>query len=116
MSLGQALIDLGARYGQHKIQDVLVSRRTLTRTVLPKKYEEIKKNISDIICKNELAFTTDLWTDPYNQRHYLTLTCHYICENFILNNCVLGTREFTAAKKNWRKYSQICAQYFIRIY
>lgn len=76
-----------------------MSRRTLTRTVIPGEYDKIKNHLEVILSNNNLAFTSDMWTDEYTQRSFLTLTAHYINEDFELKTNVLGTREFLLEKK-----------------
>lgn len=89
---GQALIDIGAKYGKQNIEDILVSRRTLVRTTMPAEYEKIKAVLSKVLQENNLAFTTDLWTDEYSQRSFFTLSAHYINEDWVLTASVLATR------------------------
>lgn len=99
MDLAQSLIKIGADYGHQKIEDVLVSRRTLARSVIPAEYDRIKNELEIVLSENHLAFTTDMWTDDHTKRSFLTLTAHYIDDNFNLKANVLGNREFLPESK-----------------
>lgn len=94
----QYLINTGSDYGKLKITDVLSSRRTIMRTVIPQKVEEIKESIRREIGKTHVSLTSDLWTDDFKKRSYLTLTGHLINDNFDLKSFVFGTREFEDQK------------------
>lgn len=61
---------------------------------MPAEYERIKASLSKVLQDNDLAFTTDLWTNEYSQRSYFTLSAHYINEDWELTASVLATREF----------------------
>lgn len=96
--LAQSLINLGAMHGNVKVEDVLVSRRTLSRGVLHEQYDRIKNNVKMLLSDRHIALTTDMWTDKYTQRSFLTLSCHYIDNDFNLCVNILGNREFTLGK------------------
>lgn len=95
----QALINLGAAYGVQKYKDVSVSRKTVTYSVMIKEYERIHKKLSTALIEQHLAFTTDMWTDSYMQRSFVSLSAHYICAEFKLNVKIFGVKEFEAEKK-----------------
>lgn len=69
----------------------LPSRSTITRSLLPKKYEKLKDAVKrELTQVKHVALTTDLWTS--NQTlSYLTLTCHYINHEMQLCSKVLET-------------------------
>jgi hAT family C-terminal dimerisation region len=94
-ALGQELIDVGAKFGKVKIGDVLCGRAALSRNYLNKTYDKVKQDVVKLVgvC-GPGAFTTDLWTDGYRQRSFISLTCHLIDEDYELKSLVLGTREF----------------------
>lgn len=96
--LAQSLINLGAMHGNVKVEDVLVSRRTLSRGVLHEQYDRIKNNVKMLLSDRHIALTTDMWTDKCTQRSFLTLSCHYIDNDFNLCVNILGNREFTLGK------------------
>lgn len=64
-----------------------------------KEYERIHKELSTALIEQQLAFTTDMWTDSYTQRSFVSLSAHYICAEFKLNVKILGVKEFEAEKK-----------------
>lgn len=96
--LAQSLINLGATYGNVKVEDILVSRKTLSRNVLHEQYDRVKTNLKKVMLDRHMAFTTDMWTEKYTQRSFLTLSCHYIDNDFNLCVNILGNREFTLGK------------------
>ena len=69
----------------------LPSRSTVTRSLLPNKYEKLKDAVKlELKQVKHVALTTDLWTS--NQTlSYLTLTCHYINQEMQLCSKVLET-------------------------
>lgn len=75
-------------------QSQIASRTALTRSVLPKVYDTIKETLKFNLKEYHLAFTTDMWSDEFVQRSYMTLSCHYISNDFQLVVNILGNREF----------------------
>lgn len=74
------------------------SRTTLSRSMIPDAYdkcktlkvEELKKVcITDVV--SNVSFTTDTWTSASNDEH-MSLTAHYIDDNFQPHNCCLMVR------------------------
>ena len=58
----------------------LPSRSTITRALLPQKYEVVKSIVKAELNQTQyVALTTDLWTS--NQTvGYITVTCHFVSE------------------------------------
>ena len=46
-----------------------------------------------------IAFTSDMWTDTHKQRPYLTITAHWINDEWEMQNRVICTEEFDASLK-----------------
>lgn len=51
-----------------------------------------------------------MWTDEYTQKSFLTLTAHYITDDFKLKTNVLGTREFLLGKKTGTNIYSFCEE------
>ena len=79
----------------------LPSRSTITRSLLPQKYEALKQTVKvELTQVKYVALTTDLWTS--NQTlGYITVTFHYISHEWELHSRVLDTlnldKDHTAA-------------------
>lgn len=76
----------------------LPSRTTFSRNVVPKMYDAVKVKIQSSL--NEalpavpcLSLTCDMWTSRANDS-YISLTCHYITEDFSMQRHVLGNSNF----------------------
>ena len=69
----------------------LPSRSTITRSLLPRKYDDVRRAVKAELCQvTYVALTTDLWTS--NQTlGYITVTCHFINEAWELCSRVLDT-------------------------
>ena len=93
----QALLDFGAKYGSHPIEDIIQHRTTLKRYRVPEICDQSRKDL-----KNELkeastnpifAFTSDMWTDKYKHRKFLSLSIHWISDDWNLKVKLLGLQE-----------------------
>ena len=72
----------------------LPSRRTITRTMLPKKYTDIKQMLQEKLKKlTSIALTTDIWSSRQGLS-YCCLTAHAIADNWTLESYVLETFNF----------------------
>lgn len=68
------------------------SRSHLTTNVLPAMYENVKAKVIEDLSNAELiALTTDGWTSRATQS-YMTITAHYINDDWEIENPVLQTR------------------------
>ena len=54
-------------------------------------YNDTKKKIVESVTGVESALTTDMWTSLAN-KGFITITCHYIYQDWKLNNTLLATR------------------------
>ena len=70
----------------------LPTRQSLSGTLIPDMYAEVKKNTMIVIkSATAWAFTTDMWTSTNNDS-YMALTCHFINDDFeLINKCVAVT-------------------------
>ena len=69
----------------------LPSRRTITRSLLPQRYDSAKEKLSQELREaSTCSLTTDYWTSCSSQS-YLTVTCHFIDRSWELRSCCLYT-------------------------
>lgn len=77
---------LDSRYLKH-----LLSRRTLTRSILPDLYSSTKNKFLDILYKsNYHSINSDIWTS-LNTDSFMTFTVHRFNSDFVLKTFVLCT-------------------------
>ena len=70
----------------------MVSRKHLSKKLLPTRYHEEKANLIIALQKAEfVAITTDQWTSKANDG-YTTYTCHHIDDQWQMKSAVLSTR------------------------
>lgn len=71
---------------------VIPTRRYITDTAVPKLYEEVKQEVAESLSKAErVALTCDAWTSRATES-YVTITSHYISDQWKLVSHVLQTR------------------------
>lgn len=68
------------------------SRNTFKENIIPKIYETVAQNVKKGLSGNTVAFTTDSWTSRAT-RSYVTITAHFVPENFEMCSKILQTRE-----------------------
>ena len=59
-----------------------------------------------IKCGN-ISYTSDMWTDTYKQKLYLTITAHWISNDWMLHNRVICTEEFDPTLKKLASTSKV---------
>ncbi|KAL0202013.1 hypothetical protein M9458_000031 [Cirrhinus mrigala] len=70
----------------------LPSRPHFSQNVLPQLYSEVRaKLVEDLSNAKFIALTTDGWTSRATQS-FMTITAHYITDNWVIKNPVLQTR------------------------
>ncbi|XP_054592246.2 E3 SUMO-protein ligase ZBED1-like [Nothobranchius furzeri] len=74
-------------------QYVMVSRKRLSEEVIPNMYQSVKENVkSKLQSAERVGITTDTWTSVATES-YMSLTTHYIDEEWNLNSYVSQTTE-----------------------
>ena len=68
----------------------LPSRTNFTRKLVPEKYTQVhgqvQKELESAFC---LSITTDLWTNQHQHRSYISVTAHFITNDFkFLSRCL----------------------------
>ncbi|XP_059210868.1 E3 SUMO-protein ligase ZBED1-like [Centropristis striata] len=66
------------------------SRRTITRLIETQYGERKQELLTELATADRVAITTDCWT-ALTAESYMTITCHYICNNWQMNSVVLLT-------------------------
>ncbi len=86
------LIEIGSAYGSIDSSDVLPSGRTVSRHLRDVAERERELLRSQIIGITRFAVTTDMWTHTQTSSQYITVTLHYVNNEFKLESRILGTR------------------------
>ena len=86
---------LGAKYGEDlDLTEHIVDRTILTRNYLPKRHEEIRKKLLDVLNGDPFCTTTDLWQEKYTGKSYMSVTLHHISPDWTLRNFIWSTSEY----------------------
>jgi len=97
VALAQALISVGVKYGQVSVKDVLPHPSTVSRKIevaAKVRQETVMPEIRNCLNKWGGGITTDMWTESYRQVSYITVTVHYVTDEWKLMERVIATREF----------------------
>ena len=66
---------------------------------------ELGKELQVLLDAGNCSFTTDMWTNPYKNIPYVTVTAHYLNANWDVISKIIFTREFDIEQKktgmNW---------------
>lgn len=96
MQLIDTINDIGFRKMVHTFEPRYTppDRKTLSTRYLPQMFETEKSRILHLVeGVKHYACTTDMWTSKA-QHAYMSLTVHYISEDFSLHSHLLETKEF----------------------
>lgn len=72
----QALINIGADFGRHNFAEIFALRKKLSGTIMVDEYNKLKDQLHKDVTGQHLAITTDMWTDEYTQRSFISLSAH----------------------------------------
>ncbi|OXA47456.1 Transposable element Hobo transposase [Folsomia candida] len=112
LKIAKSLIHFGAMYGDQDPKSILKHRTTLKREFLHKLVDAKRNDISMLVGAAPqfpfFAFTSDMWSDKYRQRSFLSLSIHYINNNWKLTSHMLGVDEFTEDHKTTINIRQQC--------
>lgn len=100
--LAQGLIHVGAKHGRVSVDAVLPHPATVskkTSDVADRVRQQFLPEVMGALKEGTCAFETDLWTDKYTKRAYLTLDCQYSTSDFDIKSLTLFTIEFPAEQK-----------------
>ena len=103
LELAQELINFGATHGRIAASSVRPSPNTVAthcRDLAEEKREEFAKQVKEILNKGgKVGMSTDMWTVDFRKIHYLSITCHYVTEDFELIGKNLTTATFPMDEK-----------------
>lgn len=87
------LLNVGATCGNVDIKGVLCEQKKLEEE---RKFmvRLIKNSLKKVVAEEKLVFSCDLWKHPFHSKRCITLSCHYIDNEFAIQRNVLGTRIF----------------------
>lgn len=84
---------IGFRNFVHYLQPMfkIASRNTIKNDIM-KLFESEKAKQMNLLAKNKsrIAITTDMWTSSHQNKGYMSVITHYINENWILHNRIIG--------------------------
>jgi len=85
-------------------------------TALNTVYDEIVAKVKEVIQQSPqtVGVTTDMWTDNYKRRSYMSVTMHFCSPEFHFHSIVLRTALFTEAHTGMNiqiELQQICEQF-----
>jgi len=107
--LAQGLINVGAEHGKVDVKQVLPHPSTIskkTHAVAQRVRGEFLPEVMEAVKEGACAFDTDMWTDRFTKRAFLTLECQYTNSEFELKSQTLFTKGFPANKKKSGKNIQ----------
>lgn len=114
--LAEHLIEIGNKCGNINVNDVLPHSTTISRNVSKIKCNLMNSLTPDFEIMNSQGFavTTDLWTDNFIRKTYITITSHFV-KNGKLIEILLGLKpmhnEKTTAENILNKAIAILAEY-----
>ena len=74
---------------------IIPSRRFFSDKMLPQAYKTLQALVFENISMAQyLSFTTDIWTNSYTNDSFISLSCHYIGNDFNKVDCVLNCKHF----------------------
>jgi len=98
----QVAINAGAECGKFDASEIISDATTISRCVSARADKARVYALSilrDEIDHGRVCASTDLWTDNYVKRHYITLNVHFINKNWELKSFVLFTKKFPAPEE-----------------
>ena len=118
--ISKALIAFGAAHGDHDPRKVIHHRTHLRKQILPTIVEQQKiilsKCLKTVPSYPVFAFSTDMWSDKYKNRSFISLSIHFIDSSWILRCNLLGLVEFQENSKTTKNIRESCKniikQYF----
>jgi len=96
----QKCIEIGSNYGNININDIMCIRKKLTNVVLKEQFDECVANIN-LNLKNAygLGLTLDFWEEETRKITYISLTVHFVDENYCLTSRIINSDEFDFERK-----------------
>ncbi|KAL4085475.1 hypothetical protein QTP88_027333 [Uroleucon formosanum] len=95
--ISQFFLDTGAKYGYTDLNDILPHPTTVSRHIISTATKIRKiffKEVYSLIDGKYCASTCDMWTDNYKKNNYMTITIHFIDDQWLLHNRILYTGQY----------------------
>ncbi|KAL4088553.1 hypothetical protein QTP88_023646 [Uroleucon formosanum] len=109
--ISQFFLDTGAKYGYTDLNDILPHPTTVSRHIISTATKIRKiffKEVYSLIDGKYCASTCDMWTDNYKKNNYMTITIHFIDDQWLLHNRILYTGQYpsheTKTGENIKKF------------
>ncbi|KAL4134763.1 hypothetical protein QTP88_006478 [Uroleucon formosanum] len=109
--ISQFFLDTGAKYGYTDLNDILPHPTTVSRHIISiatKIRKIFFKEVYSLIDGKYCASTCDMWTDNYKKNNYMTITIHFIDDQWLLHNRILYTGQYpsheTKTGENIKKF------------
>lgn len=100
LSFCQELVDTAASTGRFDVTAELAHPTTLCRTHLTSLYTELRQEAErKFNTIDGMAHTSDMWQEKYTGNQYMSLSCHYITEEFEFDSILWETIDFPYEKK-----------------
>lgn len=100
----------------------LPSRTTLSRTLVPRLFDDTRKKVKDELSSafeggtSAVTFTSDMWTSRANES-YVSFTCHLLTPSFRMKRFTLNTRHMELVSHSAENIAQMlvemCAEWEI---
>lgn len=91
MQISEFLISIGAKYGPNVDVEKLLPHPTTISRNIEKIYEATFLNVKheiNAVCKNGFGLTSDIWTDNYLRKSYISLTIHYTKNDQLISRLI----------------------------
>ncbi|KAL4147980.1 hypothetical protein QTP88_002288 [Uroleucon formosanum] len=109
--ISQFFLDTRAKYGYTDLNDILPHPTTVSRHIISTATKIRKiffKEVYSLIDGKYCASTCDMWTDNYKKNNYMTITIHFIDDQWLLHNRILYTGQYpsheTKTGENIKKF------------
>ena len=96
----QKCIEIGATYGNININDLMCGRKKLTNVILKEQFDECVSNIN-LNLKNAygIGLSLDFWEEETRKITYISMTVHFVNENYSLTSRIINFDEFDFERK-----------------
>ena len=91
------MVQMGSKYGNIDINDLLYSRKTIRRSTIDKMNDcqaKIREKVAQYGTQKCVSFTTDLTTDDVNKNSYMDFTVFWITEDYELCHAMYKCAHF----------------------
>lgn len=109
--IAQKLIDFGAQWGHQTAADVIQHRTTMKRVHLVSICDELSEDIKTSLINAPsypiFPISKDMWCDKHQSQDYLSMTAHFIDDDWFKQKAMLGM-EACKTKKDTDNVRDLC--------